>query len=208
MSAMASQITSLTIVYTQPFIQGTDQSKYQRSASLAFVRGIHRRPVNSPHKWPVTRKMFPFDDVIIIMGCPTVATLCWSSAALFMKPSCHDANFVVTSSLAACHNDSLRCHLTNYGKVGIITTISFQGQKKKKKKTVVKKKSFKNVRYFIYSPTLIYSSNENLGYLFWEVWVNRLFLSLMFPLPLLVAAGFYMTFVIGITISWQKCFIW
>ena len=24
-----------------------------------------RWPVNSPHKWPVTRKMFPFDDVII-----------------------------------------------------------------------------------------------------------------------------------------------
>ena len=27
--------------------------------------GIHRGPVNSPHKWPVTRKMFPFDDVIM-----------------------------------------------------------------------------------------------------------------------------------------------
>ena len=39
--------------------------KHQRSASLAFVRGIHRWPVNSPHKWPVTRKMFPFDDVIM-----------------------------------------------------------------------------------------------------------------------------------------------
>ena len=38
---------------------------HQSSASLAFVRGIHRWPVNSPHKWPVTRKMFPFDDVIM-----------------------------------------------------------------------------------------------------------------------------------------------
>ena len=35
------------------------------SASLAFVRGIHRGPVNSPHRGPVTRKMFSFDDVII-----------------------------------------------------------------------------------------------------------------------------------------------
>ena len=43
--------------------------KHQSSASLAFVRGIHRGPVNSPHKWPVTQKMFPFDDVI--MGVPT-----------------------------------------------------------------------------------------------------------------------------------------
>ena len=33
--------------------------------SLAFVWGIHRGPVNSPHKWPVMRKMFPFDDVIM-----------------------------------------------------------------------------------------------------------------------------------------------
>ena len=29
------------------------------------MRGIHRWPVNSPHKGPVTRKMFPFDDVIM-----------------------------------------------------------------------------------------------------------------------------------------------
>ena len=36
------------------------------SASLAFVRGIHRWPVNSPHKGPVTRKMFPFDDGIML----------------------------------------------------------------------------------------------------------------------------------------------
>ena len=63
MSSMASQITSLTIVYSNVY-SGSDQRKYQSSASLAFVRGIHRRPVNSPHKLPVTRKMFPFDDVI------------------------------------------------------------------------------------------------------------------------------------------------
>ena len=43
----------------------SDQGKHQSSASLAFVRGIHRRPVNSPQKWPVTRKMVPLDDVIM-----------------------------------------------------------------------------------------------------------------------------------------------
>ena len=42
-----------------------DQRKHQSSMSLAFVRGIHRWQVNSPHKGPVTRKMFPFDDVIM-----------------------------------------------------------------------------------------------------------------------------------------------
>ena len=36
-------------------------------ASLAFVRGIHRPPVNFPHKAPVTRKIFPFGDVIMEM---------------------------------------------------------------------------------------------------------------------------------------------
>ena len=64
MDAIASQITSLTIVYSNVY-SGADQSKHQSSASLAFVWGIHRGPVNSPHKWPVTRKMFPFDDVIM-----------------------------------------------------------------------------------------------------------------------------------------------
>ena len=53
-------ITSLTIVYS-----GADQRKHQCSASLAFVRWIHQWPVNSPHKGSVTRKMLPFDDVVM-----------------------------------------------------------------------------------------------------------------------------------------------
>ena len=65
MDTMASLITSLTRVYSTVH-PGADQRKHQSSSSLAFVRGIHRRPVNSPHKWPVTRKTFPFDDVIMI----------------------------------------------------------------------------------------------------------------------------------------------
>ena len=56
MTAMVSQISSLTIVY---------QRKRQSSTSLAFVRGIHLWLVDSPHKGPVTRKMSPFDDVIM-----------------------------------------------------------------------------------------------------------------------------------------------
>ena len=68
MGAMASQITSLTIVYPNVY-SGADQRKHRTSALLAFVRGIHRWPVNSPNKWPVTRKMFPFDDVIIEQLC-------------------------------------------------------------------------------------------------------------------------------------------
>ena len=62
MEAIASLITSLTIVYSTVY-SDADQRKHQSSASLAFVWGIHRGPANSPYKWPVTRKMFPFDDV-------------------------------------------------------------------------------------------------------------------------------------------------
>ena len=78
MSAMASEITSLKIVYSTIY-SGADQRKYQSSASLTFARGIHRWPVNSPHKGPVTRKMFPLDDVImcnakrVLMGFQTFA---------------------------------------------------------------------------------------------------------------------------------------
>ena len=64
MSLMASQITSLTIVYSTVY-SGADQRKDQSSASLAFVRGIHLWPMNSPQKWPVTQKMYPFDKVTI-----------------------------------------------------------------------------------------------------------------------------------------------
>ena len=78
MGAMASQITSLRIVYSA-VSPGVDQKKHQSSASLAFVRGTHRSPVNSPYKGSVTRKMFPIDDVIVNWRyIPfTVLWLCW-----------------------------------------------------------------------------------------------------------------------------------
>ena len=62
--AVASQITSLKTVYSTIY-SGAYKRKYQCSESLTFVRGIHRWPVNSPHKRPVTQKMFPFDNVIM-----------------------------------------------------------------------------------------------------------------------------------------------
>ena len=63
-SVMASQITSLAVVHSTAYT-GADKRKHQSSTSLAFERGIHRWPVNSSHKGPVTRKMVPFDDVIM-----------------------------------------------------------------------------------------------------------------------------------------------
>ena len=83
MTAMASRITSRTIVYSSVY-SGIDQRKHQSSASLAFVGVIYRWPVNAQHIWiwiwtddqqilmsdsahkgSVTRKMCPFDDVIM-----------------------------------------------------------------------------------------------------------------------------------------------
>ena len=76
MSAMPSEITGVSIVCSSVG-SGADQRKHQSSASLAFLWGIHRWPVNSPHKGPVTRKMFPFDDVT--MNAERVYILCWEA---------------------------------------------------------------------------------------------------------------------------------
>ena len=66
MGAKASQITGVSTVYST-VCSDADQRKHQSSALLAFVKGIHRSPVNSPHKGPVTGKRFPFDDVIMMV---------------------------------------------------------------------------------------------------------------------------------------------
>ena len=71
MSVMASPITGVSIVYSI-VCSDADERKHQSSSSLAFVRGIHRWPGNSPYKASVARKMFPFDDVIMLVsksGC-------------------------------------------------------------------------------------------------------------------------------------------
>ena len=65
MSTLASQITGFSIVYSTAG-SGAHQRIHKSSVSMAFVWGIYRWPVNSLHKRPVTRKMFSFDDVIMI----------------------------------------------------------------------------------------------------------------------------------------------
>ena len=69
MGTVASQITSLMIVYSIVY-SDADQRKHQSTASPAFLWEIHRGPLNSPDKWPVTRKMFPFGDVIMEKQLP------------------------------------------------------------------------------------------------------------------------------------------
>ena len=87
MGTMASQITGLTIVYSTVY-SGAHQGKHQSSASLAFVQGSHRRPKNFPHKWPVTRKMLPLDDVIMQL-CRYAGRLPTQSPAMRSLCRCH-----------------------------------------------------------------------------------------------------------------------
>ena len=60
-----SQIKGASVVCSA-VCSGADQRKYQSSASRAFVMGIHRSPVDSFYKGPITRNIFPFDDVIMM----------------------------------------------------------------------------------------------------------------------------------------------
>ena len=114
MGAIASQITSLTIVYWTVY-SGADQWKHQSSSSLAFVRGIHRGPVNYPHKRPVTRKMFPFHDVIMYE--------CWSySTKTFLVLLLANPNFRMQYYDYSRHdNYPLSIALTHFG-VGFRST--------------------------------------------------------------------------------------
>ena len=111
MGAMASHITNLTIVYSTVY-SGTDQRKYHSSASLAFVRGIRRRPGNSPHKWPVTRKGLPYDDVIILYGKLVYikhSTNTMNLTAMFFVEWCGMTYaYIATRSLAEGYNKSFR----------------------------------------------------------------------------------------------------
>ena len=87
MDTMALKITSLTIVYSSVY-SGANQRKHQSFASLAFVRAIHRLPVNSPRKGPVMRKMFPFDE-FIMSNCDSNVhcSVCYSSRDHICSPA-------------------------------------------------------------------------------------------------------------------------
>ena len=95
MSSTAYEITGFTIVYSTVYLDA-DQRKRQSSASLAFVRGIHRWPVNSPQKWPVTRKMFPFDDVIMNLW-KSLTCLLERSQGYLIAIRCYEFKFTLSS---------------------------------------------------------------------------------------------------------------
>ena len=87
---MGAIVIVFSIVYS-----GADQRKHRSSASLALVRGIHRGPVYSPHKWPITRKMFPFDDVIMSLWTLDINTRKKHSNAVYIKHAIN-AGYMIT----------------------------------------------------------------------------------------------------------------
>ena len=98
MGTMASHITSLTIVYSTVY-SGADQRQHQSSASLAFVRGIHRWQVNSPHNGPASQKRIhlitsswqnsvllrPSDSCISLGGIRKAIPMLWGDISSFSR---------------------------------------------------------------------------------------------------------------------------
>ena len=80
--AIASETTDVSNVYST-VCSGADERKHQSSASLAFVRGIHRWPLNSPHSGPVTRKMSPFNVNVIMMYVFIIGTDCTCTSGVY-----------------------------------------------------------------------------------------------------------------------------
>ena len=64
MSSMTSQINGVSSVWLT-ICSGADHRNHKSSVSLEFLKGIHRWLMDSPHKGPVMRRIFPFDDVIM-----------------------------------------------------------------------------------------------------------------------------------------------
>ena len=101
MGAIASQITTLMIVYSTVY-SGADQRKHQSSASLAFMRGIHRVPVNSPHKWQgptsISNRDFRKCQDIFIFAIIS-PKLKWRKRQKYIKSFTEDKNLFILQSM-------------------------------------------------------------------------------------------------------------
>ena len=101
MGNIASQITSHAIVDSAVY-SGAHQRKYQCSASLAFVRGIQRGPVNSPHKWPLTRKMFP------LMTSSCIRWSMWLTEMIYLMCERYEVELQEMTFIITIHDDVIK----------------------------------------------------------------------------------------------------
>ena len=116
MSAMASQITGVSIVCTA-VCSGAYQIKHKSSESLAFAPGIDRWSVYSPYKRPVTRKVFQYDDAIM-----STQTLCFLRLLIRCTERCeyYLTSFLISNNLiwikfsCTCIYDDVSLVLSQY----------------------------------------------------------------------------------------------
>ena len=112
MSIIASRVTGISIVCST-VCSCADQRKHHSSNSMAFARRIQRWAVDSPHKWPLTRKIVPFDDVIITRGqCISIygamdlvqySTVCrWTVWLFFQIRVSHIFGAKLSTSILTC----------------------------------------------------------------------------------------------------------
>ena len=78
--------------------------RWKKTSKLHVTGGIHRWPVNSPHKWPVTRKMLPFDDVIMF---------CYTNRVIFITTST-TIKFFTLKYIAMCGYVKPSCKYTTH----------------------------------------------------------------------------------------------
>ena len=83
-----------------------------------FVRGIHRGPVNFPHKGPVTRKKFPFDDVIMSVIWSLIARglyPCPQTHSIYSETKLLQQGFYLLSGYTLCNKISWNLDAVRYG---------------------------------------------------------------------------------------------
>ena len=117
MSTMASQITSLTVVYSTVLFRHRSK-KTSKLCVTGLCEGNSPWPVNSPHKGPVTRKMFPFHDVIMgcVIGCIQLTLTLTDPTGYttqILLPHCHTmgSTLMLYSHLDYTMKPSVNCNI-------------------------------------------------------------------------------------------------
>ena len=119
MGAIVSQITSLTIFYSTIY-SGADQRKKSKLRVTGLCAGNSPVAVNSPHKGPVTRKMFPFDDVVMTILILHDYDTLQRDKSHYSR--CHRSD-VGRSKLCGHQPDALAAELTNRSRLYALIVI-------------------------------------------------------------------------------------
>ena len=158
-------ITAVSIVFSIVYSivgSGTDQRKHQSSASLAFVRGIHRWPVNSPHKRPVMQKMFPFDDVIMTWRSCDSSECCMPMGYFYQMRLRH--GYIITLFSARCDVTHFTYSVQNYRERREMNSLLIKGRRSFLQKTTLVSFPWCNFHFPIFTRSTVTSYGvRNIG---------------------------------------------